>query len=481
MACLPSSADLSGDEIPDVTRQIQSTARQGTTPIDVAIIGAGPAGLSAAHRLAGSGLSVRVLEQSAEVGGRTRSVEVAGEMVNTGAMFVYVGTRSADLCHELDIATAPVTPRTFGVHYAGRTVLAYDDRQLVDGLRLPAGASAQLARLLREVRAEYEAYTGIAGLTAASERLAQVSFSEHIGSLDPAVQAIVRNAVRGGSTADPEDLSAQYALRYFASYLVRAAGHRRYIPGGMQEMCKALQLGLSADVLMLNARVDAVSRTGSGAYAVRTHQPGGHHVYSASQVVFATPGPSVLELAPWLPSWKAQALSGVPTNPTVTLAIVLDSSGMPMWDDIFAVVTVGTVFNLVLQPRASADVQPSKRGRTYFTCYLSADAAAAAPGDDAATTRAWLEDFFKVVPGARTRVLGTLLTRWPRCFSYPRADRSEIVPGVRAQVDGLHFAGDYASSTAGTHGAFAEGDRVAAEVLHAAERRGVAPFDAEVG
>ncbi len=456
-----------------MTHQSQRTAGPPATPIDVAIIGAGPAGLSAARRLTGSGCSVRVFEQNAEVGGRTRSVEVAGEVVNTGAMFVYVGTRSAELCNELGVETVAVSPRTFGVHQRGLTVLAYDDQQLIDGLGLPANASAQLASLLREVRSEYETYTGSAGLNAKSEQLARVSFSEHIGGLDPAVQAIVRNAVRGGSTADPDDLSAQYALRYFASYLVRAAGHRRYIPGGMQEMCKALELLLPAGMVVLNARVDGVSRTADGTYTVRANEPAGPHHYAASHVVFATPGPAVLELAPWLPGWKVDSVRGVPTNPTVTLAIVLDSSNMPVGNDIFAVVTVGRLFNLVLQPRASADVQPSARGRTYFTCYLSADAVAAAPGDDAATTRAWLEDFFEVIPGARTRVLGTLLTRWPRCFSYPRADRSKFLTGVQAEHQGLHFAGDYTSTTAGSHGAFAEGERVAEEVLRAPGSRTV--------
>ena len=90
--------------------------------VDVAIVGAGPAGLGAAYRLRESGLAVKVFEELDHVGGRTRSATVAGEVVNTGAMFVYVGTESEAICRELGIETVPVTPATFGVSFGERTV-----------------------------------------------------------------------------------------------------------------------------------------------------------------------------------------------------------------------------------------------------------------------------------------------------------------------------------------------------------------------
>ena len=97
-------------------------------------------------------------------------------------------------------------------------------------------------------------------------------------------------------------------------------------------------------------------------------------------------------------------------------------------------------------------------------CYLSSDVAAARPGDDAATTAAWLEDFYEVLPDARGRVIGTLLTRWPHCFSHVAPDRGEVLPDVRRRVGDVHFAGDYTSATAGVHGAVGEGARVAAAI-----------------
>ncbi|MGQ5637666.1 MULTISPECIES: protoporphyrinogen/coproporphyrinogen oxidase [unclassified Streptomyces] len=53
--------------------------------LDVAVVGAGIAGLTAAHELRRAGLSVRVYEQLPEVGGRMRSVRRDGWTVDTGA------------------------------------------------------------------------------------------------------------------------------------------------------------------------------------------------------------------------------------------------------------------------------------------------------------------------------------------------------------------------------------------------------------
>lgn len=52
------------------------------------IVGAGPAGLAAAHRLHAGGVKVTVLEASNAIGGRTRSERVGDFTVNTGASFL---------------------------------------------------------------------------------------------------------------------------------------------------------------------------------------------------------------------------------------------------------------------------------------------------------------------------------------------------------------------------------------------------------
>ncbi|HWL45488.1 MAG TPA: FAD-dependent oxidoreductase [Ilumatobacter sp.] len=57
-----------------------------TVPASIVVIGAGPAGLTAAHRLAGDGHRVTVLERETTVGGRTHSAHHGpGHWVDTGA------------------------------------------------------------------------------------------------------------------------------------------------------------------------------------------------------------------------------------------------------------------------------------------------------------------------------------------------------------------------------------------------------------
>ncbi|MBO2465598.1 FAD-dependent oxidoreductase [Actinomadura violacea] len=53
--------------------------------LDVAVVGAGPAGLAAAYALAEAGCTVRVLEAADAVGGRMRTVREHGCLIDTGA------------------------------------------------------------------------------------------------------------------------------------------------------------------------------------------------------------------------------------------------------------------------------------------------------------------------------------------------------------------------------------------------------------
>ena len=57
--------------------------------VDVAIIGAGAAGLAAARTLEHSGLSVLILEARDRIGGRTFTANELGEEVEMGGTWVH--------------------------------------------------------------------------------------------------------------------------------------------------------------------------------------------------------------------------------------------------------------------------------------------------------------------------------------------------------------------------------------------------------
>lgn len=87
---------------------------------DVAVIGAGLTGLTAAASLVGVGVSVRVLEARDRVGGRAHSITAGRGTVDLGATWFW-GNEPAigSLCEQLDVAT-------FAQHLAGDALLETD-------------------------------------------------------------------------------------------------------------------------------------------------------------------------------------------------------------------------------------------------------------------------------------------------------------------------------------------------------------------
>ena len=118
--------------------------------LDVAVVGAGIAGLTAAHELRRAGLAVRVYEQLPQVGGRMRSIRQDGWTVDTGAEQVPSrGYRATwELLRRLRATPADV-PRVGGavaVWRGGRAHLGVGEgTAVVTGTGLSARARLDLA------------------------------------------------------------------------------------------------------------------------------------------------------------------------------------------------------------------------------------------------------------------------------------------------------------------------------------------------
>jgi phytoene dehydrogenase-like protein len=122
---------------------------------DVVVVGAGPAGLALAYELRDLDIDVQVLEADGDIGGRTRSVQLAGAAVNTGAMFIYRGTRAEELAEELGQGPAPFHPATYGVHIDGVTSVAGSTPEIVERLPLPAESKTALVDFMEGLAREY--------------------------------------------------------------------------------------------------------------------------------------------------------------------------------------------------------------------------------------------------------------------------------------------------------------------------------------
>ncbi|WP_045732714.1 flavin monoamine oxidase family protein [Pseudarthrobacter chlorophenolicus] len=431
---------------------------------DVIIVGAGAAGLGTAYYLRDSGLDVLVLESGQDIGGRSHTVQLSGTPANSGAMFVYKGTNSEKLVHELGIETVPFLPTTYGIHVNGKTVVSRTNEDVVAGLNLTGPEKTELTKFIDDSLTEYQDYVSDRTTPSELHRLSDETVAERIAGLLPAVRDIIATAIRGGAVGDPANLSAKYAMRYFASYLARERDNRLYAVKGMQEIPRAMLRQLPAGTVRCDARVTGVAplqdRDG---YAVSVAGGAGGQELTAKHVVLAVPAPVVPHVVGNLPEWKVAALERVACPGSTTLNIVANIEGLPEFRDWAFVVTVGMPFDAIINPVPGGD-GGSEKNILQLTCYGNSSGYLPGFGDDRERIAEWMEHVYTVAPELRGRVIGVHAQTWQHCFALLSPERAGALPELQRSIGSLHFAGDYTSETAGTHGAYAEAERVAAQI-----------------
>ncbi|MYT23585.1 FAD-dependent oxidoreductase, partial [Streptomyces sp. SID7760] len=203
------------------------------TTVDVVIVGAGFAGLSAAERLVSTGRSVLVVEGRDRVGGRSFSGEVAGVKVDLGATWVARRhTAIRDLADRMGCTTT-------GQFDRGRNVLWMAGRRRTYSGTIPKVSPAVLVDMARMQRAVNKLVATIdvnaAWDTPGAGRLDAISFGEWLDRKCalPGTRALMTivSKVQWGCT--PGDVSLLHVMRY-----IRAAGglnHMLDVEGGANE------------------------------------------------------------------------------------------------------------------------------------------------------------------------------------------------------------------------------------------------------
>ena len=283
-----------------------------------------------------------------------------------------------------------------------------------------------------------------------------------IADLQPAVRDIIATAIRGGAVGDPANLSARYALRYFASYLARERNNRLFAVEGMQAIPRAILKHLPENTVRYRTQVTEVTHVEEGGvYKVSVVGAAGEEELTAKHVVLAVPGPVVPDLVKNLPGWKTAALNSVASPGSTTLNIVADIEGLPEFKDWAFIVTVGMPFDAIINPVPGGTEGTSAKNILQLTCYGNSSGYLPGFGDDEQRIAQWMEDLYTVAPQLRGRVLGVHAQTWQHCFALLSPQRAQVLPELQRSIGSLHFAGDYTSETAGTHGAYTEAERVA--------------------
>jgi phytoene dehydrogenase-like protein len=282
---VPRPAAHSGPQaVPQVGPQDRPPQRR---PVDVIVVGAGPAGLSAARRMADAGLSVTVLEAADQVGGRMAGQQQDGFRLDHGAHLL--NSSFPELGDVLDVPRLDLRPLApdVVVHREGRRYRAggaWNRARMAAALaRLAATPTARLLDRPERTTAQALAERGPLGLPQAALPLPGLPLAGLApeGFLRPLLVALLGDPELGTSSR-----AADLALRDYAR------GRLCLPAGGVSAVPRQLADALPPGTVRLGVRVTDVSADG-----VATER---HGRFGSRAVVIATDARSAGELLPGL-------------------------------------------------------------------------------------------------------------------------------------------------------------------------------------
>ncbi|TWF76859.1 protoporphyrinogen oxidase /UDP-galactopyranose mutase [Pseudonocardia hierapolitana] len=409
---------------------------------EVIVVGAGIAGLTAAHRLAAAGVQVRVLEAASEPGGRMLTRPVGGGLMEQGAQFLSTGY---EIIPEL-VEAAGLSRQV--VKVSGRSMVVADGRSwLFDTDRPWSFLTGGVVRV-RDIAPVARGLWSTRELAARPKNdLVRWSDLDALSGLHWArarfgsglTRRLLLPAVNGLFFQDLADNSA-VLLGSFLAY--SALGPKAFtLRGGLGSLTTALAATLDVEY---DIRVERVERSGSPGSNVALATSRGPR--EAAAAVIATPArPATSMLVD--PTPDETAVLRTPYSCELLVGLALEE---PLADD-----ELGGAYGALVTPNSSSPL-------AAIAVYSRADATAAGEvltvmfgqdaarrlmaADDAAIRTAAVDAATPLLPGLAGRVTESHVSRWQEALPYIEVGHATAVQHYRDRLpfgSPVLLAGDY--------------------------------------
>ncbi|KAG2170966.1 hypothetical protein JADG_010705 [Aureobasidium aubasidani] len=456
--------------------------------VDVVVIGAGLAGLTAARDIIKSGLSCVILEARDRVGGKTWSQELPDGKgtVDLGAAWIndVNQTRVYGLAKQYDAEFIEQnTTGNCAIQDGSGRISSFPYGELPQARLFDAATVQDVAR----VRDMCEADCQLLDVFDPNDKdLDSMSFEDYLKSRGATATALSTGTVwtRAMLGQEPKDVSALYFLNYCKSggglLQMRSdrkgGGQHLRVRQGMQLFSKGLSGDLPEGTIRLSSPVTAINNN-TGAGAVEVHTQG--HTIHARKVVTTLPTPALknISFSPDLPSGKRSWIEAT-TYGYYTKAMMVFKS--PFWvDKGFC----GLTQSFIGPSSVIRDTSSPADNKHILTCFMSG-----LPGrawsalSDSEREQSLLKQIGQLFGAEETvdnEFIQLVTYEWINDeYSGWGCPCTALPPGVLSKLGGgslreprldLHFAG---TETAGEwkgymEGAVRSGERAAAEVIEA--------------